>query len=79
MRRATITVDGDLEKSLDSYVSRQEPAPTFTALVQAALREYLAHRGAAPPAQPLRITPAKHSSGKSDISRRHDDYFAADA
>ena len=79
MKRATITIGGDLEKALESYTSRQEVAPTFTALVQAALREYLARRGAAAPAHPLRITPAKKGSGKSDVSRRHDPYFAADA
>lgn len=79
MRRATITVDGDLEKALDAYVDRQEVSPTFTALVQAALREYLARRGAAPPARGLRITPAKRGSGRTDVSQRHDDYFAADA
>jgi hypothetical protein len=77
MRRATITIEGDLEKALQSYTSAQEVAPTFTALVQAALREYLARRGAAAPAHPLRITPAKKGSGKSDVSQRHDQYFAA--
>jgi len=79
MKRATITIGGDLEKALRSYTSRQEVAPSFTALVQAALREYLARRGAAAAAHPLRITPSKKGSGKSDVSRRHDRYFAADA
>ena len=79
MKRATITISGDLEKALQSYTSRLEVAPTFTALVQAALREYLARRGAAAPAHPLRITPAAKGSGKSDISQEHDRYFAADA
>ena len=79
MKRATITIGGDLEKALESYTSRLEVAPTFTALVQAALREYLARRGAAAPAHPLRITPAAKGSGKSDISQEHDRYFAADA
>ena len=41
MKRATITIGGDLEKALHTYTSRQEVAPSFTALVQAALREYL--------------------------------------
>lgn len=77
MRRATITIGGDLEKALQSYTSGQEVAPTLTALMQAALREYLARRGAAAPAHPLRITPANRGSGKSDISQRHDQYFAA--
>jgi hypothetical protein len=79
MKRTTITINGDLEEALQSYTSRLEAAPTFTALVQAALREYLARRGAAAPAHPLRITPASKGSGKSDISQRHDQYFAADA
>jgi hypothetical protein len=79
MKRATITIGGDLEKALQSYASRQEVPPSFTALVQAALREYLARRGAARPAHPLRITPAKKGSGKSDVSQRHDRYFAVDA
>jgi hypothetical protein len=79
MRRATITIGGDLEKALESYTSRQEVAPTFTSLVQAALREYLARRGAAAPAHPLRITAANKGSGKTDVSQRHDQYFAADA
>jgi hypothetical protein len=77
MKRATITIGGDLEQALQSYTSQQEVAPTFTALVQAALREYLARRGAVAPAHPLRITPAKKGSGKSDISQQHDRYFAA--
>lgn len=79
MKRATVTISADLEKALDVYSSRQEVAPTFTALVQAALREYLARRGAAAPERPLRITPAIKGSGKSDVSQRHDEHFAADA
>lgn len=79
MRRASITITGDLEKALQSYTSQQEVAPSFTALVQAALREYLARRGAVAPEHPLRVTPARKGSGKSDISQDHDRYFAADA
>jgi hypothetical protein len=79
MRRATITIGEDLEKALTSYSSQQEVAPTFTSLVQAALREYLARRGAGVPAHPLRITAASKGSGKSDVSQQHDRYFAADA
>ena len=59
MKRATITIQDDLETVLDSYLKSQEVPPTLTALVQAALGEFLARRGAAPPANPLRITPAK--------------------
>jgi hypothetical protein len=76
MKRATITIKDDLEAALDAYVLRQEAPPTLTAVVQAALREYLARRGAAPPSHPLRITPARKGSGKSDISLHHDRYVA---
>ncbi len=77
MKRATITIKDDLETVLESYVSSQEVPPTLTAIVQAALGEYLARRGAAAPSKPLRITPAKKGSGKSDVSRNHDRYFAS--
>jgi len=76
MKRATITIDDDLERALDSFVSRQEVQPTLTAVVRAALTEYLSRRGAAPPSQRLRITPAAKGSGRSDVSRQHDRYFA---
>ena len=77
MRRATITIGGELERALDSYTGSQEVAPTLTALVQAALREYLTRRGAMAPARSFHVTPAKRGSGKSDVSRRHDEHFAA--
>jgi hypothetical protein len=32
MKRATVTIGGDLEKALQSYTSRQEVVPGFTAL-----------------------------------------------
>jgi len=76
MKRATVTIGAELETALNAYVSHQEIPPTFTSLVQTALREYLARRGYAPPAKPLRITPARKGSGKRDMSRRHDEYFA---
>lgn len=76
MKRATVTLPGDLEEALESYVRRQEVAPTLTALMQTALREYLARRGSALPQKALRTTPAKRGSGKRDVSRRRDSYFA---
>jgi hypothetical protein len=76
MKRATVTIKDELETVLESYVRSQEVPPTLTALVQTALGEYLARRGAAAPLKPLRITPATKGSGKSDVSRRHDRYFA---
>ena len=79
MKRATVTISGDLENALSRYYSQQEVEPSFTALVQAALREYLNRRGFAPPARPLRVTPARKRSGRGDISLRHDDYLAEKA
>jgi hypothetical protein len=76
VRRATITIAEDLRPSLEAYLRQQDVPLALTAVVQSALREYLAHRGFAPPAKPLRITPASKGSGKSDISLRHDEYFA---
>jgi len=45
MTRATVTIPDDLAKAVDSYVQAQEAPPPLTAVVQAALREYLAERG----------------------------------
>ncbi len=76
MKRATITIADDLEAAIEAYVKRQDVPPALTSVVQAALREFLAHRGFAPPRQPFRIVPAKKGSGKRDISLRHDQYLA---
>lgn len=45
MKRATVTIPDELQKAVDSYVRAQEAPPPLTAVVQAALREYLAARG----------------------------------
>jgi hypothetical protein len=76
VRRATISIDDQLEAALAAYVKQQEIPPLLTSVMQTALREYLARRGVAPPASPLRITPAREGSGKADVSVRHDAYFA---
>ncbi len=73
MKRATITIAEDLRPGLDAYLRQQEVPLALTAVVQSALREYLAHRGFAPPARPLRITAARKGSGASDTSLRHDE------
>lgn len=41
MKRFTVTLEDELEKALEEYLSPQKPAPSLTALVQDALREYL--------------------------------------
>jgi hypothetical protein len=76
MRRATISISSELEEALETYMKQQDAPPSLTTLMQAALREYLAHRGLAPAPSPLKITPARKGSGRSDVSLHHDHYFA---
>lgn len=76
MKRATMTLPDDLAKAVDEYVQAQEAPPALTAVMQAALREYLQERGFLRPYRPLKITPAKHGSGRSDVSINHDLYLA---
>ena len=77
MRRATVTIPDDLAKAVESYVRAQEARPALTAVVQAALRQYLTERGYLRAAGPLRITPAKRGSGgRRDVSQAHDRYLA---
>jgi hypothetical protein len=45
MRRASVTLTDDLEKALEAYRRDQEIPPGLTAVMQAALREYLVGRG----------------------------------
>jgi hypothetical protein len=76
MKRATITLPNDLAEALAAYQRDQEVPPPLTAVAQAALKEYLAARGYLSPTRHLRITPAPHGSGTSDVSREHDRYLA---
>ena len=76
MRRSTITLPDDLANGVQAYVERQDVPPTLTSLVQAALREFLARRGAGGSRKVLQITLAMKGSGYRDISRRHDEYLA---
>ncbi len=45
MKRATITLNDELERAVDAYLRDQEARPSLTAVVQAALRQYLSERG----------------------------------
>ena len=72
MKRATITVPDEVEAAVAAYQQAQDAPPTLTAIVEAALREYLAHRGYGGLKRTLRITPAPRGSGRSDISVEHD-------
>lgn len=74
MKRATMTLPTDLAKAVDEYVRAQEAPPALTAVVQAALREFLRDRGFLREYRPLKITP-KGDSGSSDVSQNHDLYL----
>jgi hypothetical protein len=76
MRRATITIGDDIEASLDEYMRQQDAAPPLTAVLQTALKEYLARRGFIAGERKLRISPAKKGSGAKDVSIDHDRYLA---
>jgi len=76
MRRATVTIPKDLAEAVDNYVQAQEAPPALTAVVQAALRQYLGERGFLREHRSLAITPAKRGSGRSDVSQAHDRYLA---
>lgn len=76
MRRATVTISDEIETTLDAYIRQQEVAPALTAVVQAALREYLARRGFSSGPHKFSITPAKKGSGARDVSVHHDRYLA---
>ena len=76
MKRATITLPDDLEQAIAMYCQDQELQPSITAVVQAALRNYLAARGYLTSTDTLKITPAGQGSGQKDISAHHDEYLA---
>ena len=72
MKRATVTLPDDLTQAVDRYVRDQEAPPSLTAVVQAALRQYLKERGYLRASGPLRITPAKRGRGRRDVNQAHD-------
>jgi hypothetical protein len=75
MKRATMTFPDDLAKAMEDYLQSQEAPPSLTTVMQAALREYLRERGFLREFRPLKITPAKKGSGRSDVSQNHDLYL----
>lgn len=81
MKRATITLPDELEEAVEAYRASQEVLLPFTAVTQAALREYLERRGFASSSYggPFRITPASEGSGERDVSAEHDRHFAETA
>jgi hypothetical protein len=77
VKRATITLSDDLEEAVERYVEAHDARPPLTAVVQAALRQYLTDRGYLRSSGSLRITPARKGSGRRDVSKAHDRYLAA--
>jgi hypothetical protein len=76
MRRATVTIGDDIEASLDEYIRQQDAAPALSAIMQTALKEYLARRGFVPGDRRFRISPPRKGSGAKDVSIDHDRYLA---
>ena len=74
MKRATVTLPDDLEEAVDQYAQMQDVPPGLTAIVQAALREYLQERGFLRTYRPLKLEPLGNS-GRSDVSINHDLYL----
>jgi hypothetical protein len=63
-----------LEQALLEFQAAQPVPPTLTAIVQTAMRNYLATSWYIPPSEPLQITPMVPGSGKTDVSVNHDRY-----
>jgi hypothetical protein len=76
MRRATITLPDDLAEAVGNYTRSLEARAPLTAVVQAALREYLTERGYLRARGPLRISRARRGSGRRDVSQAHDRYLS---
>jgi hypothetical protein len=74
MKRATVTLPDDLAEAVEMYTHAQNVTPALTAVVQAALREYLRDRGFLRTYRPLKLE-TLGNSGRSDVSRNHDLYL----
>lgn len=64
MKRTSMTIPDDLEKALDVYLNDVEVPPAIAAVLQAALREYLAQRGYLTDAGVLRREKEENGDGK---------------
>jgi hypothetical protein len=74
MKRATVTLPDDLAEAVEKFTQAQNVAPALTAVVQAALRQYLRERGFLRTYRPLKLKPLGNS-GRSDVSVNHDLYL----
>ena len=78
MKRATVAIPDDLAEAVERYVQAHEPPPPLTTIVDAALRQYLTERGYMRTQRPLSVSPARHGSGRRDVSQAHDRYLATE-
>lgn len=76
MKRASMTLPDDLAEAVKNYVQSHEAPPSLTTVVQAALRQYLGERGFLKASQALQITPSGRGSGRTEVSREHDQYLS---
>jgi hypothetical protein len=81
IKRATVTLSDDVGRDLEEYLARTTPTPSFTAVVQTALRQFLAQQkleslGFRPAAGPLRITPAEPTRVLRHVAEQHDQFLA---
>lgn len=78
MKRATITIPDDLESRIKGYTRSQEDEPSLSAVVRAALEEYLNNHEGNPTRWLLGFTPIeeKDDAGEPDVSVNHDKYLA---
>ena len=56
MKRISVSISDELEESLDDYLQDQEVAPSLTAVLQAALKDYLADCGFPGPVPAFKVT-----------------------
>lgn len=81
MKRATITFSDGLERKINAYLERQAVPPSLSALVQAALTEYLDNRQwlereYRPPQGALTLPVSATAAVEPDVSAKHDRYLA---
>ena len=75
-KQATVMIPDDLDDALAAYERESGGSLDLNALAGVALREFLAVRGFMTPFIPFNITPIEPHGGPSDVSERHDCYFA---
>ncbi len=73
MRRVSVSLPDDLAKALVRFQRSQRTQPPMSAILRDAIREFLRKKGFL---SQFKIMPSGKRSGRSDVSRNHDLYFA---